>query len=201
MQSPPPSSPTTPSVRARHLQRWLKNVAHEEDPWRGRFFAALSSDVREAIEGAMPEVWLPMAHHVLFADLMADAFGPARAHDYYRRDFVASLRRPPFASLVKTGARVLGITPAGFLRWSGRVYQAVFRAAGTAEGEVLGPGHGRLSYVGLPPMCTASDPWLDSAQGSLYGMYDFLGTRGGVVRLDKSRRAEGRLDLELEWTP
>lgn len=201
MQASAPSSPTAPSVRARHLQRWLRNIAYAEDPWRGRFFAALPSEAREAIEGAMPEVWLPVAHHVLLADLMSDAFGPARAHEYYRRDFVASLRRPPFASLVKTGARVLGITPGAFLRWSGRVYEAVFRAAGAAHGQVLGPGHGRLSYEGLPAICTASDPWLDSAQGSLYGIYDFLGTRGGVVRIDKSRRTEGRLDLELEWTP
>jgi hypothetical protein len=201
MSSLPPSSPATPSVRARHLQRWLLSVSHQDDPWRARFFAALPSEVRVAIEGAQPEAWLPVAHHVLLADLLSDAFGAARAHEYYRREFVASLRRPPFAPLVKTGVRVLGITPAAFLRWSGRVYESVFRAAGGAHGEVLGPGHGKLSYVGLPAVCAASDAWLDSAQGSLYGIYDFLGTRGGVVRIDKSRRAEGRLELELEWTP
>jgi hypothetical protein len=189
-----------PSVRARHVQRWLLNVASEDDPWRGRFLAAVPTDVRAAIEGAMADAWLPIDYHVLLADLMSDAFGPARAHDYYRRDFVRALARPPFASLVRTGARVLGITPAGFLRWSGRVYEAVFRAAGAAQGEVLGPGHGRLAYVGLPPVCRASDAWLDSAQGSLYGIFDFLQTPG-VVRIDKSRRDEGRLDLELEWTP
>lgn len=193
-------SQRVPSVRARHVQRWLLNVAAEDDPWRGRFFGAVPADVRAAIEGAMPEVWLPIDYHVLLADLMSDAFGPARAHAYYRRDFVAALSRPPFASLVRTGVRVLGITPAGFLRWSGRVYEAVFKAAGGAHGEVLGPGRGRLTYEGLPAVCTASDPWLDSAQGSLYGMFDFLQTEG-VVRIDKSRRAEGRLDLELEWTP
>jgi hypothetical protein len=183
------------------VQRWLQSVSREEDPWRARFFAALPSDARAAIEDAQPEAWLPVDHHVLLADLLSDAFGPARAHEYYRREFVASLRRPPFAALVKTGVRVLGVTPAAFLRWSGRVYETVFRAAGAAQGEVLGAGHGRLQYVGLPAVCAASDAWLDSAQGSLYGIYDFLGTRGGVVRIDKSRRAEGRLDLELEWTP
>ena len=200
MPSLPPSSPTTPSVRARHVQRWLQSVSREGDPWRARFFAALPSEARAEIEGAAPDAWLPIAHHVLLANVLSDAFGPARAHEYYRREFVASLRRPPFAALVKTGVRVLGITPAGFLRWSGRVYESVFRMAGAAHGEMLGPGHGRLSYVGLPAVCAASDAWLDSAHGSLYGIYDFLGTRGGVVRIDKSRRAEGQLDLELEWT-
>ncbi len=192
--------PAAPSVRARYLQRWLQNVARVDDPWRARVFALLSDEVRAEIEGALPDAWLPVAHHVLLADLLNDAFGPARAHEYYRRDFVAALGRPPFASLVKTGARVLGFTPAGFLRWSGRVYETVFRAAGSAHGEELGPGHGKLAYEGLPAVCIASDAWLDSAQGSMYGIYDFLGKQG-VVRIDKSRRAEGRLELELEWTP
>jgi hypothetical protein len=200
MSAPPASSPLTPSVRARYLQRWLENVSHQEDPSRARFFAALPSDVKDAIERALPDAWLPVSHHVLLADVLSDAFGPARAHEYYRRDFVASLARPPFASLVKTGARVLGFTPAAFLRWSGRAYATVFRAAGWMRGEALGPGHGKLSYEGLPAVCIASDAWLDSSQGSAYGIYDFLGTQG-VVRIDKSRRAEGRLDLELEWTP
>jgi hypothetical protein len=48
-------------------------------------------------------------------------------------------------------------------------------------------------------VCTASDAWLDSAQGSAYGVLDTLET-AGIVRLDKSRRAEGELDLDLEWT-
>ncbi len=200
MPSPPPSSPTAPSVRARHLQRWLLNVAAEDDPWRGRFFEALAPEVRSEIEGALPEAWLPIAHHVRLAERMSDAFGPARAHAYYRRDFVRSLGRPPFASLARTGARLLGVTPGAFLRWSGRVYETVFRAAGAAHGEVLGQGRGRLTYEGLPAVCAMSKPWHESAHGSLYGIYDFVG-KTGVVRLDDTRRDEGRLDFELEWTP
>jgi hypothetical protein len=189
-----------PSVRARHLQRWLANVAREDDPWRGRFFEGLPAEARAEIEGALPEAWLPIAHHVQLAERMSEAFGPARAHAYYRRDFVASLGRPPFASLAKTGARLLGVTPAAFLRVARRVYETVFLAAGGARGEVLGPGRGRLTYEGLPAACAMSNPWLESAQGSLYGIYDFVG-KEGVVRVDDSRRGEGRLDFELEWTP
>lgn len=198
MSAPSPSSPI-PSVRARQLQRWLENVAGQDDPWRSRFFAALPPGVRSEIEQALPIAWLPVAHHVLLADIQNEAFGPARAHEYYRRDFVASLQKPPFASLVRAGVRVLGLTPAGFLRWARRAYETVFRAAGRARGESLGPGHGKLWYEDLPPVCSASDAWLDSAQASLYGIYDFLAIRG-VVRIDKSGRSEGRLELELEWT-
>jgi hypothetical protein len=67
------------------------------------------------------------------------------------------------------------------------------------SGEVLSPGVGRLLYRGLPAVCTRSDAWLDSAQGSAYGALDTLEV-GGVVRLDKSRRHEGRLEVTVEWT-
>jgi hypothetical protein len=64
---------------------------------------------------------------------------------------------------------------------------------------VTSPTSGRLHYQDLPPVCTASDAWLDSAQGSAYGVLDMLET-AGIVRLDKSRRAVGGFDLHLEWT-
>jgi hypothetical protein len=44
----------------------------------------------------------------------------------------------------------------------------------------------------------ASDAWLDSAQGSVYGVFDLCGV-SGVVRLDKRGRSDARLVVELEW--
>jgi hypothetical protein len=37
-----------------------------------------------------------------------------------------------------------------------------------------------------------------STQGSTYGVYDILKTKG-VVRLDTRARAQGKMVLELEW--
>jgi hypothetical protein len=136
---------------------------------------------------------------VELADVMQDAYGPARAHEHYRRSFAVSLRRGIFGPLVRTGTRLLGATPATFLRWVHLGYEASFRCCGELKGEILGPGLGRLIYSGLPAVCTASDPWLDSAQGSAYGSLDVLEVTG-VIRVDKSRRSEGRLELGLEWS-
>jgi hypothetical protein len=135
---------------------------------------------------------------VRLADVIHEAFGAARAHEYYRRAFARALRLPPFDSLVHTGLRVLGVTPASFLRWSERGWQLSFRSCGGVYGEVLGEKRGRLVYHDLPDVCTASDPWLDSAQGSAYGVFDLLSVTG-IVRMDKSARARGGMALELEW--
>jgi hypothetical protein len=185
-------------VRARYLHQWLAAVAREDDPWRARFFAGLAPGDREAIEGASRVAWVPVDLHVRLSEVLHDAFGAARAHEYYRRAFARSLREPPFDALVRTGLRVLGVTPASFLRWAARGWQLSFRDSGDVHGEVLGENSGRLVYRDLP-VCTASDPWLDSAQGSAYGVFDLVKV-AGVVRIDKSARARGGMTLEVEWT-
>jgi hypothetical protein len=188
-----------PLVRARHLQGWLLHVDREEDPWRARFFAALPDDTRRTIESSTRLQWLPAALHVKLADLVNEAFGPVRAHDYYRRAFALSLRGPVLGPLLRTGVRVLGLKPSSLLRWASHGWTASFRNCGQLTGEVVGPGHGRLVYSDLPDVCTASDAWLDSAQGSTYGALDTMGV-SGVVRLDKSERARGRMVVDFEWT-
>jgi hypothetical protein len=140
-----------------------------------------------------------MALHVELADLMLLAYGPARAHEHYRRSFADSLRRGIFGPLVRTGKRLFGASPATFLRWAHRGWEASFRSCGHLKGEVLGQGRGKLVYTELPAVCTASEAWLDSAQGSVYGSLDVLEV-DGIVRIDKSRRVEGRLEIELEWS-
>ncbi len=186
-------------VRARFLQQWLGNVAREEDPWRARFFEALPPADREAIESASRVAWVPVDLHVRLSEVLLEAFGVARAHEYYRRAFARALRQPPFDSLVATGLRVLGVTPVSFLRWSSHGWELSFRDCGAVSGEVLGERRGRLVYRDLPEVCIASEPWLDSAQGSAYGAFDLLGVTG-IVRIDKSDRARGGMALELEWT-
>lgn len=188
-----------PLVRARHLRDWLERVAGEEDPWRARFFEALPAATRTTIESAVRGTWLPMRFHVELADIMEAAYGPARAHQHYRRSFAESLQSGIFGPLLRTGTRLFGATPGTFLRWAHRGWDASFRNAGQLRGEVLGPGVGRLLYSGLPPVCIASDPWLDSAQGSAYGTLDILEIPG-VIRLDKSRKSEGLMELTIEWS-
>jgi hypothetical protein len=188
-----------PIVRARFCQEWLAAIEVEEEPYRTRFFERIPPEMRAQIEGASRVAWMPMAVHVKLADIQLEAFGTVRSHDYYRRSFVRSLKGPIFGPLVLTAARLLGLSPGTFVRWAGRGYEAAYKNSGTLTGEVLGPGRARLTFVDLPSVCTASDAWLTSSQGSSYGMYDALEV-DGVCRIDKRGRAEGTIRLELEWS-
>jgi hypothetical protein len=185
-------------VRARHLQVWLDNMGQAEDPWRRNFFAALPAEVKREIEGAARLDWLPAAYHALFADLVAAAFGPVRSHDYYRRAIARELRSPFWEGVVRAGVRLLGLNPGTFLRWVAKGWESSFKNCGALHGELVAPLRGRLLYERLPSVLSASDAWLDSAQGSVYGVFDLCGV-SGVVRLDKRGRGEGRLVVELEW--
>ena len=73
------------------------------------------------------------------------------------------------------------------------------REAGRLLGEVLGPRQARVIYQGLPELFTASDAWLNAAHGSGYGVYDLLGVEG-IVRLDLSKRSQGQMSLDFEWS-
>ena len=187
-----------PLVRAKHVVEWLARMEREEEPWRTRFSDALPAATRAAIEDAPRLGWVPVDLHVELSDIVATAFGPKRAHDYYRRAFTDALRGPIFDALIRTGVRILGVTPSALLKWAHKGWEASFRNCGLVEGRTIAPGRGEMLYTGLPAVCTASDAWLDSAQGSAYGALDFLGVEG-IVRIDKSRRAEGAMRLELDW--
>jgi hypothetical protein len=187
-----------PLVRARFCQEWLEFVAKEDEPLRSRFLSHVDPALREEIESASRVAWLPLSVHVKLADVLQESYGAVRAHQYYRRAFAASLRGPILGPLVRTGAKVLGVSVATFVRWAPRGWEASYRNAGEMHGEVIGEDHAKVVFSGLPPVCIASDGWMLSAQGSAYGMYDTLGI-DGVVRVDLSRRSEGRMVLDLEW--
>jgi hypothetical protein len=185
-------------VRARHLQDWLGLVSEEPEPWSGRFRQALAPEVAQPIEAAGRSDWLPVALHVKLAETLAASFGPARAHDYYRRAMGKAVRGVVLGPLVRTGTRLLGLTPASFLRWAAHGWKSSFRDCGSLSGVVIEAGRGRLIYENLPEVCAGSSPWVESAQGSAYGVYDLTGV-GGVVRLDTRDLAHGRFELQLEW--
>ncbi len=187
-----------PLVRARFCQEWLALIEKEDEPYRSRFFALIPPAMRAQIDGASRVAWIPLAVHVKLADIQLEAFGMVRAHDYYRRAFVASLKNPIFGPLFVTGARLFGLSPGTFVRWAPRGYEASFKGAGQLVGEVVSPNRARLTFSNLPPVCIASDAWIASSQGSAYGMFDVLKI-DGIVRFDGRARSEGKILLELEW--
>jgi hypothetical protein len=197
--TPHSSGLAEPLVRARLCQEWLSSIAAEEEPYRGRFFASLTEEMVAQIDGMSRVAWMPLSVHVRLADVQLEVFGAVRAHEYYRRAFGRTLSGPILGPLVRTGARVLGVSVGSFVRWASQGYAASYKNAGELRGEVLGDGRARLVFEGLPPICTKSDAWLMSTQGSAYGLYDFLRV-DGVARLDTRDRAKGRMVLELEWS-
>jgi hypothetical protein len=193
------SNDREPLVRARLCQDWLKLVAEEEEPYKGRFFARVDAPLRETIESASRVAWIPLVNYVRLADILQETFGAVRAHAYYRRAFVTSLDTPLLKPIFDLGARLLGLTPATAVRWLPKGWDAAFKDAGRIVGEVLGPGRARLIYEDLPEVFTASEGWVLSCPASAYGVYDVLRV-DGVIRLDLTNRRTGSIVMELEWT-
>ena len=69
--------------------------------WRTSPSGAASSSafrrkIRAQIDKSLRVAWLPLSIHVTLGDIMLEAFGSARAHDYYRRSFVRAVKGPVF---------------------------------------------------------------------------------------------------------
>ncbi len=187
-----------PRVRARPCQEWLELVGKTEEPWRSRFFERLPREVREVIDAASRIAWLPLATHVTLAETMLETFGAVRAHSFYRHAATGWLTNPPLGPVLRTSARILDVTPSTLVRWAPRGWELIFKDCGVLTGESHAVGHARLIYSDLPAICTASEAWMASAQGSAYGVLDVVGFEG-VVRLDTSAKSEGRMFLDIEW--
>ena len=187
-----------PRVRARHCQDWFGHIDHEGEPWITRFRERVPAPMREEIDSSSRVGWLPMDFHVELANATHDVFGVMRAHAFYRRAASEWLNGPLLGPVVRTGLRMLDVTPGTIVRWVSRGWDVSFKDCGTLVGESRSPTHGRLTYTGLPAVCTTSNPWMESAQGSAYGVLDVIGY-DGVVRLDTSGRREGRMFVDMEW--
>jgi hypothetical protein len=188
----------TSLVRARHLQAWLAFVEAMEAPYPERFSQHLAADTNKLIREAAPVTWLPARLHAELAEVGLAAFGARRAHEYYRWAFGLSMQGPLFGPLLRAGVAVFGLSPAGFLRWARRGWDLSFREAGSLDGEVIGPGRGRLMYRDVPRELAASNAWVESTASSFYGMLDFTRTTGVVRMVDRDLPA-GNFTLELEW--
>jgi hypothetical protein len=188
-----------PRVRARHCQEWLTLIEKSEEPWRSRFFERLAPAMREEIESSSRVGWLPVTTHVALAETLLETFGELRAHAFYRHAASAWLTGPLLGPVLKTSARILDVTPRTIVRWAPRGWEISFKDCGELAGESHAPGHARLIYRNLPAVCTASEAWLASAQGSAYGVLDVIGCEG-VVRLDTSGKSEGRMHVDIEWS-
>ncbi len=106
---------------------------------------------------------------------------------------------PLFAPLVRTAIRLFGLSPATCVRWAPKAWEASFRNAGTLTGEIVEPGRARLVYRDLPSVRMDSDAWIESSQGSAYGVIEMTRAEG-IVRIDLGSRARGGYSLEIEWT-
>jgi hypothetical protein len=188
-----------PIVLARFCQEWLELVALEDEPFRSRFFERVPPEIRAQIDKSLRVAWLPLSIHVTLGDIMLEAFGSARAHDYYRRSFVRAVKGPVFGPLFVTGMRLFGVSPATIIRWGSRGYEAGFKNAGRIVGRSLAPGRARLEFFDLPAVCIASEGWPTAMLGTMYGIYDVLGVEG-VIRADMRAVHEGTVKLDFEWS-
>ena len=164
-----------------------------------RYRAALSPELLRAIEQAGTLTWLPVSISADASSALVDTVGPARAHEIYASAMTRMFATERWRPLVETGVRLLGFSPAAFVRWTKRGWSGMYRNCGEVSGHVLEDRRARITYDGLPPEVLRSAAWTESLASSWYGIFAFCAVRGAAA-VDKRRQAEGCLTVELRWT-
>jgi hypothetical protein len=188
-----------PSVRAKHLQLWLRLLDSGPAAIAQRFYATMRREHLDAVRDAMPLAWLPIALDVEMAEALLDSHGPRGAHEFYAAMFRAGREQSLLAPLARTAERLLGATPATFAKWLPMAWGALFRDAGAIRVESIERERAVLLYEGIPEECARSEAWVDSLASGLDPVFETTRT-SGVVRTEKSALRDGRLVFTLAWT-
>lgn len=149
------------------------------------------------IEEASSLAWIPIETNVALTEAVCELLPLERREHFFRRLILDSLETPLFATFVKSSVRLLGLDPASLVRVIGRVFNIMFRDAGTWR------VHGRrsneviLSVEGLPEACTQPF-WLESVRCSLGALFDFV-DRVGDVDLIELEPERGAASFWLTW--
>jgi hypothetical protein len=184
-------------VLAQHLKQWLAFAEGSlEASVRERYWTTMPRDLERSIRDAAPLTFLPVGHSVRMSEHTLAALGPRRAHQFHTDSFTRILRTPRFGPMLRTGVRLLGLSPASFARWADKGWSAMFRDCGVVRGESVAAKCARIRFDGMPAEVLRSGPWVQSCASGAEGILVFC-RASGVVRL---LREEHGFVIELEWS-
>jgi hypothetical protein len=183
------------SVRALLPQTVLR-LLREGEP---HVIAALG-DRYAAIDERFRLGWVPVPLYLGLLEQVRHALGDERFRVLYREAVLATVKKPALRGLIETGIRLLGATPTGLLKWTPRLWNALFQGLG--EIEFLPEPVPHVRWHGIPAGFTASGTSVIAFAGAFDALFALtrhsgrvdIAERGGEVmftlHVDEDQRAQ-----------
>jgi hypothetical protein len=122
--------------------------------------------------------WVPAPLYLAMLEEVRHGLGDERFRALYREAVLASLKMPALRGLIETGIRLLGATPAGLLKWTPRLWNALFQGLGDIE--FLPEPVPHVRWHGIPTGFTASGTSVIAFAGAFDALFSMTRATGRV---------------------
>lgn len=188
------------SVRARHMKSLLEASERLEPDLAEHIRSLIPEPVLDAVEDAMPSAWLPLEMNIQVADILATALGPERSLSFFRGMVLREYETSLFKTFIAGITRVMGVTPAVFVKVVPRGWELVYRDCGSFTPLDVDANSARLLFDELPELCVRNRLWLDAVRSTFYSAFD-LADVTGTVAWDELNLKDRRAVFHFQWQP
>jgi hypothetical protein len=168
-------------VRARHMKTFVEALGDLGHDAQTRILGQLKVDDVKIIDESLPAIWLPIEVNVELTNATSSELGQEGAHAFYRRMVLTEYKTNTFKSFLATVNRLLGLSPATYVKMAPRGWELVFKKCGRFR-SLDGDGHSaRLEYSKIPRACMRSQLWIESVRSSFSTAFDISNVDGEII--------------------
>ena len=160
--------------------------------------ALIPEAIVDAVTDATPSAWLPLEMNVELADILATALGPDRSLSFFRGMLLREYQTSLFKSFITGITRVMGVTPAVFVKVVPRGWELVYQECGSLTPLDVGSSAARLQLDDLPEVCVRNRLWLDAVRGTFYSAFD-LANVPGSIEWEELNLKDRRAVFHFQW--
>jgi len=185
-------------MKAVLVRSTLDDIAKDDPELATRMRARMSAAALEQLHDASRVGFVPIGVDVELTEALFAEAGPVLAAETLRSGIAGSLSGPLFGSMIATARAVLGGSLASLLKWSPRVWAAIYRDAGVVVVEETSSTRARLAIEDLPLSVCESPSYLRGTAAAIGGIFDIVGTEGRV-ELEGPDVDRRRAVFHLHW--
>ena len=168
-------------------------------PQADAILARIDPAILSEVDGSVGARWMPIEQVWPINDAIREELDDDAYRAFFREHTLAAIDAPVFGSFVRALLNLFDAKPGGLVKHLGRAWGMAMRGCGDIESRVIEPGRAEFIMRGLPDEMVRNMGYMVSTEGSLSVLFVLTKTEGRIIP-DPSRRNEGILRFEIEWT-
>ncbi len=189
---------TDPAYRGT-LVRTIIEMIDAQPPLRELIDSSVSRPDLQRMRSATRLAWLPAGPFDRLKETHFEHVGADAYEAFWRAHMTGVADIPLFRSLLESGRRIFGASPAGLIKWMPKGWALSTRGCGTFTVEFAADrGSASVVLADAHPSSRQTSTG-HAAKATLQGMCEILSMEG-TVELDDGRAKDGHFEMGVRWT-